>query len=226
MINEIEPARLSEEEHEFLLAHVGEPPIVAFKGSNLNPGQIAAVKPIIESVHELITLEQHDGAKWCGVEAVKEGIRVYLRETRKCLEQAQRLRNKAQRVMAQSPSMYTIDGKGKFHWAGPGSDSDFPRTYFTKDGKRKVFKIELFPSFAEDYVPYWVEGAVKEVPKELIEDPEKNRIECAICAHTESYRSESASSYNAAKARMSKHLKKPKSEPEMHQEYHTNVFGS
>ena len=45
--------------------------MVAAKGivPGVNP---KAVMPVLNRIHELTQLEEHDGDKWCGVEAVKE----------------------------------------------------------------------------------------------------------------------------------------------------------
>jgi hypothetical protein len=65
----------------------------------------------------------------------------------------------------------------------------------------------------------------------LYVDPDAHRIECkvpvdgGICGHTEAYKPGSRSSYNAARARISKHLRKATANADAHRELHTNEFG-
>lgn len=125
--------------------------------------------------------------------------------------------------------MFSYDGKGRPHLSGPGSDAGRVRTYFGPAGERIPFAVSL----TADYQAPWVAPGFTEdsVSVGLKNDPEKNRIECLVkvgdstCGHCESYKPESRSSYNAARARMSKHLRKAVEEKDAHMELHTNEFG-
>jgi hypothetical protein len=246
-----DPVKFSLEENRFLLAHLGEPSSVALRevkpvplpspARDTKTGRIidrnpvhypdgvipAAVKPLLDRVYELIDLEKHFGQKWVGVEKLKERINIYLSQQEKWMEDKRRFR-RAPRF----PSMHSFDARKRPHRGGPGSDSGTVSTYFEKGGERKEFRISLFSDGQEgDWSPDW-EGSPDATPvpveatKKLIDDPEKNRIECPICHHTESYRPDSRGSFNAARARMSKHTIKETREPELHRELHTNEFGA
>jgi hypothetical protein len=79
----------------------------------------------------------------------------------------------------------------------------------------------------------WQPPTVQEAPGDarLVVDEKNHRIECRIkvgdgfCGHTETYKEASRASYQTARARMSKHLRKATSEKEAHLEMYTNEFG-
>lgn len=235
-----DPVKYSLQENAFLLKHLGEPPVVALesirsvpmpypaqkeKNPVLYPDGVipAAVRPIIERVYELQELEKHKGESWVGVEALKGKIRDYLRESEKWSSDKRRGR-------VRFPSMASYDAKGRPHMGAVGSDSGFVKTYFDANGNRIPFAIELQPSGLADWHPEWSqEGKVDEtlVDKRLqiFVDADNRRMECKICGHTESYKPESRASYNAARARISKHLRTADLEVSLHRELHTNEFG-
>lgn len=224
-IQQFDPGIYSEDENKFLLAHIGEPTIVALRqlAPPVNP---RAVRPILERVNELLDLEKHEGASWAGVGAIKTSIEVWLRENAKW-ERDNARNPKAPRY----PSMYSFDARGRAHKGGIGSDSNRPRTYFGPAGERIPFAVELLP----DNVAPWTAPGFTEQSAEvtLFIDSTLNRIECrvpqadgSVCGHTESYKAESRASYSAARARMSKHLRKATNNEEGHRELHTNEFGS
>jgi hypothetical protein len=186
--------------------------------SNINP---RAVEPILRRVYELEQLKEHEGLKWAGVEAVKEKIVTYLRENEKWKQDHKRFR-KAPRF----PSMYSFDSKGRAHRGGVGSDSDRVRTYFDAAGNRIPFEIPLSGIEYEEWTaPGLATGGTESSPKSALKvDQANNRIECSICGHTESFKSESRASYNAARARMSKHLRKATEKVDEHRELHTEEF--
>ena len=111
----------------------------------------------------------------------------------------------------------------KIELAGPGSDSDHPKHY-VKEGEVVAFELD-FTNYDDP-----VEGVedITSLTKELklIHDEVKCRIECLICSHTESYKGDSRSSYNAARARMSRHLKSSSEESSIHRELYVVEFGA
>lgn len=244
MMTTFNPVKLSLEENAWLLRHLGEPPQVALRDihpaldpkaspkdknpviypDGVNP---ASVKPVVEGIFELVQLEKHDGLQWVGIEKVKTAIQTWLTQNAKWEADSKRYRG-----APRWPSLYTYDSKGRAHWGGPGSDSGEVRTYFGPAGERIPFEIELLNEFIR---PEWSAPTMEtEDNAPLLKvDSETNRIECMIplaeggrCGHTESYKAGSRASYNAARARMSKHLRKATVEVEAHRELHTNEFGS
>ena len=214
-MNIFDPVKFSIEENTFLKEALGQPVIVALrtKPADVN---VKAVKPLLDRVQELVDLEKHAGAVWCGVDAIKKAIDTYLAEADKwSLDQ--------RRGRPRFPSMHSYDSRGNPHRGAPGADSDQVKTYFGDDGQRHTFAIELIPTNVVDWKPEWTEA---DRPKGgLRVDKEVNRIECTICGYTESYNPESRGSYNAARGRISKHLRNAKDEVEAHRELHTNEFG-
>lgn len=244
MLTSFNPVNLSNAENEFLLAHLGEAPVLALrnikgvinpKASSKDKNPIiypdgvtpAAVRPILEGVHEMLQLEAADGIKWVGVGKMKEAIKAWLNQNAKWANDYNKTRGKAPRY----PSLYSFDARGKGYLGGPGSDSGQVRTYFGPAGERIPFEIELL----SDYVPEWVAPSIHEdiTDIRLKVDNESNRIECRVpiepgrvCGHVETYKQGSRSSYNAARARMSKHLRKATEATSIHREVHTLEFGT
>ena len=224
-IHVFDPVKFSPEEGQFLLGALGTPPVVALK--NLPTGvNASAVKPILQRVYDLEQLKKHEGLDWIGIEALKLAIQIYQREDAKWAVDHTR-NKKAPRF----PSLFSWDSRGKPHKGGPGSDSGQVRTYFGKGGERIPFAVELVP----DELGTWAPPGTTEAPIEkfLRLDSESHRIECrvpiadgTVCGHAETYKPDSRSSYNAARARMSKHLRKATENIDDHRELHTNEFGS
>lgn len=215
-----DPVSLSKAENRFLLQHVGKPPVVALS-EVVHPVNPRAVKPVLDRVYELLELEKHRGEKWVGVEAIKAAISRWLEMDEKWSKEAKRGRPRF-------PSLFSFDGRGRGHRYGPGSDSGWVRTYFDEKGKRQTFAIALTESAEvkadEVFAP---EYAGADMPTDGIKvDPDNRRIECLVCGHTESFNPESRASYNAARARISKHLRKATIEPDRHREVHTAEFGA
>lgn len=223
-MNTFDPVQCSDADCAFLLAHLGTPTIVALRHLQ-PPATRATVVSVLERVNELQALEQADGAAWCGVDAIKQAIRVWTDQNQKWKHDHQHKRN-----APRWPSMYSYDAKGRPHRGGPGSDNDRVRTYFGPAGERIPFAIDLIP----DYTAQWVGPGMTEAPadKGLHVDTAANRIECrvrtrdGVCGHTETYKSESRTSYNAARTRMSKHLRKATENADGHREVHLNEFGA
>jgi hypothetical protein len=244
MITSFNPTLYSIPENKFLLEHMGKPSVVALKDirgvvnpkahpKDKNPiiypdGIIpASVKPILDGVYELQELEKHEGLRWVGVEKIKQAIRVFLEQTDKWSSDFKRTRGKAPR----HPSLWAFDAKGKGHLGGPGSDSGAVKTYFGPAGERIPFEVELLL----DYEQKWTAPTVKDevIDARLHIDGDSSLIQCrvplksgGVCGHAEKYKPESRSSYNAARARMSKHLRKATEELEAHRELHTMEFGN
>jgi hypothetical protein len=216
-IQTFNPVLLSEEENTFLMANLGQPPVVAAKAikAPVNP---RAVLPIIERVFELEQLKTHEATPWVGVEVIKQAIKTWLEQDAKWRNDFERTRGRAPRF----PSMYSYDSKGRAHRGGPGSDTHIPKTYFDKAGNRLNFEVDLLPEYT---APWTAPGFTEQLSTPgLTVNQELSRIEC-FCGHTESFKGESRSSYNAARARMSKHLRKATENVEQHREAHTLEFG-
>lgn len=233
-----DPVKLSLEENAWLLEHLGEPWVVA--GRTIQPERLSnpsprdknpinypngvnpnAVRPIVDRVYSLIELEKHEGNKWAGVEALKVSINSYL-------TQAQRWKQDKRKGAPRFPSLSSYDTKGRPHLNGPGSDSGQVRTYFDSDGQRQHFRIEYVPSGQGTWVAEWAEkvAEVDQPVTGLRTNKELRRIEC-FCGHTEQFNPDSRASYNAARARISKHLRSDKVPEyvEQHRQLHTDEFG-
>lgn len=220
--NTFDPALLSFADCDFLLAHAGEAPVVAIRELTSAQNR-ATVRQWIERFYELDELKKARGLDWAGVEAVKTAIKTYLRvrEEWKKDESYGAPRN---------PSMFAYDARGNAHEGATGSDSGRVRTYFDETGKRIPFAINLIESGATgQWKPKWATKAAEQNKDFKILEPEgKNCLECGVpaCGHTETFKPESRSSKNAARARMSKHCRTTKSEIQSHLELHTLEFGS
>ena len=241
------PVQYSLAECQFLIEHLGEPSMQALQAvkparllhphpKDKNPtyypdGVIpASVKPILDRVYELIDLEKRGVMKWVGVDAVKDCIKVYVTQQEKWIRDKQRY-PQAPRF----PSMASYDGKNRPHKGGPGSDSGVVSTYFDKEGNRLPFALDLLDAMdTGGWTPDWATAPAPEkaapsfspsATKAIIDDVDNHRLECPICKHTESYKVDSASSRNAARGRMSKHLRTDTKETSLHRELYTNEFG-
>ena len=221
-MNYYDPVDYSLEENQFLVEQLGQPPVVALshKPEKVN---VNAVRPILERIYELMQLESHNGSAWVGVDACKRASQIYL-------EQAERWAADKRRGAPRFPTMHSYDSKGRPHRAGPGSDSGKVRTYFGPTGERIPFRVELVPSGVGAWVAEWaVKASDADKPTDgLKDDTGNNRIECLVCGHTETYKPESRASHTAARARISKHLRKTTGTvdvDERHREVHTANFG-
>lgn len=219
-MNVFDPTLYSKQECEFLLENLGKPPVVAMRELKF-PVNPKAVQPILQRVHELQQLEEHEGTRWVGLEPLKNALVAYLRENAKWKADWQRTRGRAPRF----PSLYSFDGRGRAHRGGVGSDSGKVRSYFDAEGNRIPFAIQMTDIFIDDWTP----PGFTEKPDSksyLKVDNDLNRIECLICGKAESFKAESRSSYSAARARMSKHMRRAETKKEEHLEAYTNEFGA
>ena len=236
--NTFDPVRLSIPENQFLLKHLGEPwtvaardihpvPLVAPHRKDRNPVHYpdgvtpAAVRPVIDRVYELVELEKNHGEKWVGIDAVKAACQTYI-------AQSEQWEKDKRRGAPRFPSMHSFDSKGRPFKGGPGSDTGQVHSYLTNAGERKPLAIDLIPTDSEKWVAPWAENqteAVGDLQDGLVVNDEQARIEC-FCGHVEKFKKDVRSSYNSARARMSKHLRGAKEEVFRHREVHTANFGS
>jgi hypothetical protein len=214
MMDTFDPVKYSIEENTFLLENVGKPPIVALNGLSASGVNAKAVRPVLQEVYDREQLRTHEKVEWVGIEAVKERITDYLKTDSDWERQWRVSRGRVPRY----PSMYVKDSKGKYHLGASGSDSDYPK-HFIKHGERVPFELNLDELITDEPVVATSDFA-------LVHDTEKHRIECPICSHAESYKTDSRSSYNAARARMSRHLKSSSDESSAHRELWTVEFGA
>lgn len=237
--NIFDPVKLSLEENSWLTKHLGEPWIVAQRDirpqfnpqadprkdknpviypDGVNPN---AVKPVIEKVYELIELEKATGDKWSGIEHLKKAIEIYL-------AQAARWKADRRRGAPRFPSLSSYDTKGRPHTGGPGSDAGQVKSFFSPDGTRTDFAVEYVPTGSKDWVADWAEQVAEmdQPVAGLNVNRELNRIEC-FCGHTESFNPDSRHSFNGARGRISRHLRKDTTQKflEQHRELHTAEFG-
>lgn len=231
-ITEFDPVTYSKEELLWLLVNLDKPPVVArgniravrlpALGQNKNnviyPDGVNAnaVMPLLERVQQLDQLEQHEGTKWVGKEAIKRAIQTFLDVDAKWEHDWRRTKGRAPRF----PSFYSFDSKGRPHFGGPGSDSGKVKTYFGPNGERIPFAL---PLIAEEVID-WSPGFTEKPEEGLTVNESLHRIEC-FCGHTEQYKLGSRSSFNAARARISKHLRSATDDTDRHREIHTNEFG-
>lgn len=215
--NVFDPVAYSLAENQFLLDHIGEPPVVARRAisGNINP---RAVMPVIEKVYSLEQLKSHEGTEWTGIPLLKEKIAVYIKAADRWAADKARHRG-----APRFPSMNSYDARRRAHPYGPGSDTGQVRTYFGDAGERIPFAVEYVPTGAIDWSPSWVQA--DRPARGLTVNQTLGRIECDICGHTESYKIESRASYNAARGRISKHLRSTTDDPDSHRELYTAEFG-
>lgn len=200
-----DPVKFSLEECEFLLEHLGQSPTTALE---VIPKTVAkaSVQPEIERVYELLERDKTSRKlPWIGLEAIKDAVRMYLNQSKKWENDFVRSRGRAPRF----PSLCTFDSKGRAYLGGVGSDSGMVKTYFDANGNRVAFAIDVMLDDYVEWKPEWIAGT-DQLSGDLKEDAVNNRVECKVCGHTETFRPESHSSVNAAKARMRKHLKTDK----------------
>ncbi len=216
-LNTINPATYSEAENEFLIAHLGETPGVAFRADmrGVNP---KAVEPLLRRVIDLEELVKYHNEPWLGLDALRDGIKLYLSQYRKWTADRRR-------GAPRFPSLYGYTPKGRPIWAAPGADAGIVQSYFASDGTRKSFLITLVPEEQPEWNPDWAKADEPTKDSGLVINHELNRVEC-FCGHTEGFKAESRSSYNVARARMSKHLRKATEDVDRHREIYAIEYAS
>jgi hypothetical protein len=216
-LHSFDPVVYNMAECQWLKDKLGQPPVVAFQ-DGLPPGvNASAVRPILERVYELEEIRRHRGREWAGVQMLVASIDNYVRL-------ATKWRQDRKRGAPRFPSMHTFDGRGRAHSQAPGSDNGQVRTYFNQDGSRTKFAIELIPDTITPWEPEWQTGKDETISGIKV-DMDMRRVECQVCGHTETFKPESRASLNAARARMSKHLRSTTDRVEEHRELHAMEFG-
>lgn len=211
MTNTFDPVLYNAAEAAWLKANMDVPPAQALR--DLPPGvNPNAVRPVLLRIQELKQL----GEAWCGVQALKDALDVWA-------VQATKWRTDKRRGAPRFPSMHSYDSRGRAFDGGPGADQGQVRTYFEAGGARKPFAVQLVGEAGTQWTPDWV--TTEHTSGGLVVNADANRIECTVCGHAENYRAESRSAYNAARGRMSKHLRNAKDEVERHREAHLHEFG-
>lgn len=213
-----DPVLLSLEENAFLMEHIGKAPAVVRKGTfppGVNP---KAVLPVIEELYALSEVEKADGEAWTGFDAIRDRCATYLAQR----AQWDTMKQRAGKTFPTQPSMAAWSATGKPSVGGAGSDSHRVRTYFDEQGNRQKFAVGLHHDGPAFSVP-WLKST--KVYDGLTVDEEKGAITCPICAHTETFNLDAASSRNLANSRMARHLLSAKKELDAHKLLHTKVFG-
>lgn len=223
-----DPTQYSVAENEFIKAHIHEAPVVAMRALPVQGVNPRAVKPVFDKVMELNQLQAADPTlTWKGPEVIIDAIDTWFAQNAKW-------RKDVLRGAPRYPSLNSFTSKGRPMRGGPGSDNGLIKTYFRPDGSRAEFAVSLTDEGSATWVPEWIDRAVAEPEKQapkpvklsLTVNAEANRIECDICGHAESFNPESRQSYNSARARISKHLRKATIQADEHKELHTMEFRS
>lgn len=216
-----DPVELSKAENQWLLDNLDKPLAVAFSQPLPVGVTRKAVRSVMEAAQELDELQQAGHGVWKGREAIKQAIQTWFTVDSKWEADWRRFRGRIPRY----PSLYSFDSKGRPFRGGPGSDSGRVRTYFGPNGQRIPFAIDLVD--LGEQVWSGPVGSMDEAPRVdgLVLNADLHRLEC-FCGHTESFREGSRASQNAARARMSKHLRKATDEVARHREIHTAEFGT
>lgn len=222
-----EPAEFSLEENRFLLEHLGESPIVALDEGTPKGVNEAAVRPMLTRTFELEDLRRHKGHEWAGLDLLKQKIAKFLR----WMETAAEIKRRGGPAHV---SMYGIDGAGKLYKYAIGSDAGIVRSMITgPGGERERFAVDLrrpkgevIPSLF-DIAP-WLKGDPDRIHDDVEEVwGEEGRVKgtwkskhgtlrCTICGQTEMFKTDNRSAYNAARARLIKHLRHVNTEIDRH----------
>lgn len=229
---DFDPTIYSHEECAWLLENLDKPTYIALqsiravrlpaeaknKNSVVYPDGVNpnAVKPLLDKLDQMDLDEKHSGIKWVGRDAIKQSIRTWLAVDAKWERDHRRTRGRAPRF----PSFYSFDARGKAFPGGPGSDNAKIKTYFNDKGERVLLNLPLIPEEVVEWNPGFTEAPAT---VDLVVNASLHRIEC-FCGHTEQFKDGSRPSYNAARARMSKHLRAAKDEVDRHRELYTVEF--
>lgn len=215
------PPRFSDAELVWLSDHIGQPPVVAFRDALPPAVNIAAVRPVIERVYELIELEKHNGSRWVGPERVREAIATYLSVS----TEWRKRHAVSPRARPRWPSLHQTDMSRRLHRGGVGSDANVVSSYEDQNGTRKFFAIALTTPYGEapeerDEVPTLPAG----INLSLVEEP--GVLFCPVCRFSRTFSDDSSSSRNVARAQMARHLKTATKEPDWHRAVYNQEFGS
>ena len=218
-----DPPTFSNEELVWLLDHLGDPPVVAFRQPLPPQVNSKAVRPVIERVYELVEVEKHEGEKWLGIEAIKSAIKTY---QIKYAEWASAHR-RSPRGVPRFPTLFRKDTARRMFRGGIGSDAGQVRSYEDGNGNRQYFAVALNTPADEvstlgdrPEVPTLPETAARK----LVHNDDFGVVTCPVCKHTQNYDPDSASGRNIARARMATHLKTAMNEPDWHRAVYTEEF--
>lgn len=219
-----QPAVLSLEENRFVLDHLGESPVVACDDIDLPPGvNVLAVRPFLEKIYNYEQQRVHRSREWAGLDLVRDSITRFLlwMDTSAKIQKHGGPRHASQ---------FVVDGSGRMYKYGIGADSAaMVVSGLNKDGSRQPFgvilnKIDDPTALTLADIAPWLGGsdpktrALDCVNQLSPKDPKKQgTLQCSICGATEQFNQQKMpNSWNAARARMIRHLKGADFEPDRH----------
>ena len=230
-----EGTRYSNQELRFLLAHLGEPAIVAMPPEDDLPEGVneAAVEPILDRTHQLALYEQslQERSKddtirvWCGFAALREVCQQTLDARAEIQVYKRRVagRRGAVRLAASVPSLHMWDSTGAMLGA-VGADHDMVLTRVLPGGERQALYVEIQQSGKGDVQSlagvadminktavrtHLANELLAETPMELVFDEGESfgTVTCPICERSETFETAKPSSKLSATRKMHKHLK-------------------
>ena len=230
-----EPAEYSVPELRFLLSVLGKPPVVV-RDMDLPQGVVRAqVLKLVTPCYELQEKFVHSETPWVGYDRVREAIE-------RTLAWYQTSAELVRRGGPKHPSMQTWDGN-RFLPRGPESDSGIVRTEILSDGSRRPLGLDLASPDGQGVGPNligaapWLSptgpGAVQDLlsstPSALLyalnDQSHTGTITCPICEWVESYSAQTSSGKNMALGRMTKHLKRSKTQKDKHAILYGRITG-
>jgi hypothetical protein len=221
-----EPAMYTEEELLFFLAHLGESPVVACHMGLPTHVNRSAVEDVLGRVHTFEQLRQtYEGESgyvpWAGMEAVRESITRYLDWMGRCSAMHARGGPRHASLLAWDPDGRGIKG-------AEGSDASIVRTAIMAGNERVRLGIRIGDADSAiapaTFVPDF--AVVTQMPTELEIDRAKGTMACPLCHWTANFKPKNMSAYNAARARMARHLKKPSDQLNRHRRLYNAIFSS
>lgn len=216
------PARLSDQELDFLLEHMEEPPAVVLQGElplGVNP---TSIEHVLVPMYELEQLRSHRGINWAGFAQVRDVIVRY-----------QEWQKFSKDIHAQGgprhPSMYAYDSDGQITKGAPGTDpGEIVKTEILEDGTRRpLFLADLRRPEQGRKGPHfpWVKQRDLSVTDAVEHDAKKGILTCSICQHVVSYTaSKGRVAMNLARGHMARHLKGSRKEPTRHRALYRREF--
>ncbi len=201
---------------------LGLSPMILMDDVDLAEDGRFTVRPALQRFYDLEEMKEHRGHEWAGVDTIRESCQLMIDYR----EQYQA--HKSRSGVGFHPSMHTFDSRNNAKFGGIGSDSGRVRTYFSKDGKRVKFAVNLteqggdhqwvFSSATVD--SSW--GNLSEVapgaPIQLIEryNGDTGILECPICGDVQTFNRDDSSTESRARHAMGTHCKTAKNEQEAH----------